>query len=151
MNMILRVMRLMTFLMPSIFLLANLGQAAMLFYGGGQIIDGTLTLGEYQKFSLYLVFVFIPVGQLGFIITQMAQAASSADRVFEIIDTENDVADAADAEVLSKVRGDLAFEDVTFRYFGGSDVVLNGVNFSAKSGETVAFVGDDGLWKIYDH
>jgi ATP-binding cassette subfamily B protein len=147
MNMILRVMRLMTFLMPSIFLLANLGQAAMLFYGGGQIIDGTLTLGEYQKFSLYLVFVFIPVGQLGFIITQMAQAASSADRVFEIIDTENEVTDAADAKVLAEVSGDLDFENVTFRYFGGSDVVLDGVNFSAKSGETVALLGMTGSGK----
>jgi ATP-binding cassette subfamily B protein len=119
----------------------------MLFYGGGQIIDGTLTLGEYQKFSLYLVFVFIPVGQLGFIITQMAQAASSADRVFEIIDTENEVTDAADAKVLAEVSGDLAFENVTFRYFGGSDVVLDGVNFSAKSGETVALLGMTGSGK----
>ena len=79
-----KVSRIFSFLFPFIFLIANLGQAAVLYFGGRQIINGTLTLGEWQKFSLYLIYVFIPMGQLGFIISLMAQAGASAERIFEI-------------------------------------------------------------------
>ncbi len=72
------VARLFTFLFPLVFLIANLGQAAVFYFGGQQIIQGTLTFGEWQKFSLYLVYVFFPLGMLGMIITQMSQAAASA-------------------------------------------------------------------------
>ncbi|MEK6221646.1 MAG: ABC transporter ATP-binding protein/permease, partial [Chloroflexota bacterium] len=147
MNSILKVMRIMTFLMPTIFLLANIGQAAILYWGGGQIINGTLTLGEYQKFSLYLVFIFIPVGQLGFIITQMSQAAASADRVFEILDAKSDVSDEPGAEPLPEVKGDVTFENVVFRYFGSEEPVLNGINIDAKAGQTVALLGMTGSGK----
>jgi ATP-binding cassette subfamily B protein len=146
-NMNLRVMRLMTFLMPTIFLLANLGQALVLYSGGSQIIASTLTLGEWQKFSLYLVFVFIPVGQLGFIITQMSQASASAGRVFEILDAQNDVVDQPGAAPLPAVEGRVAFDQVSFRYFGGEDPVLNQVSFTAEPGQTVALLGMTGSGK----
>ena len=57
-----KVNRIFSFLFPFIFLIANLGQAAVLYFGGRQIIGGTLTLGEWQKFSLHLIYVFIPMG-----------------------------------------------------------------------------------------
>jgi ATP-binding cassette subfamily B protein len=147
MGQMLRVMRLMTFLMPTIFLLANLGQAVVLYFGGRQIIAGTLTLGEWQKFSLYLVFVFIPVGQLGFIITQMSQAAASAGRVFEILDARSEVADEPGSRPLASVRGRVEFKEVTFRYFGGETPVLDGVSFTAQAGQTVALLGMTGSGK----
>ena len=84
----LKVGRTFSFLFPVIFLIANLGQAAVLYFGGRQIIGGTLTLGEWQKFSLYLAYVFLPMGQLGFIINLMSQASASAQRIFEILDTQ---------------------------------------------------------------
>ena len=87
-----QVSRVFSFLFPVIFLIANLGQAAILYFGGVQIINGTLTFGEWQKFSLYLIYVFFPLGQLGFIISQMSQAAASAQRIFEILDAKSDVA-----------------------------------------------------------
>lgn len=146
-NKMLNVMRLMTFLMPLIFLLANLGQAAILYYGGSQIIDGTLTLGEYQKFSLYLIFIFIPVGQLGFIITQMAQAAASATRIFEILDAKSDVEDEPNAKALPKVKGNVSFDNVIFRYFSGGDPILKNVTFSATAGQTIALLGMTGSGK----
>jgi ATP-binding cassette subfamily B protein len=146
-NKTLRVMRLMTFLMPTIFLLANLGQALVLYAGGRMILNGALTLGEWQKFSLYMVFVFIPVGQLGFIITQMSQASASAGRVFEILDAQSDVVDAPGARPLPAVKGKVTFEDVTFRYFGGETPVLQGVNFHAEPGQTIALLGMTGSGK----
>jgi ATP-binding cassette, subfamily B, multidrug efflux pump len=141
------VARLFTFLFPVIFLIANLGQAAILYVGGRQIITGTLTLGEWQEFSLYLVYLFFPVAQLGFIITQFGQAAASADRIFEILDTKSDIVDKPDAIDLPSVTGNVKFENVTFRYFGGGQPVLKDVTFEAKAGERIALLGATGSGK----
>jgi ATP-binding cassette subfamily B protein len=140
------VTRVFSFIFPVVFLIANLGQAAVLYFGGRQIIYGTLTFGEWQKFSLYLVFVFFPLGQLGLIISQMSQASASANRVFEILDTQSEVTDRPGAIELPPVEGRIEFEDVLFKYFGG-DPVLKGVSFTAPPGATVALLGATGSGK----
>jgi ATP-binding cassette, subfamily B, multidrug efflux pump len=143
----LKVARIFSFLFPVIFLIASLGQAAILYFGGLQIINGTLTLGEWQKFSLYLAYVFMPMGQLGFIINLMSQASASAQRIFEILDTKNDIQDKPGALELAQVSGAVEFDNVTFRYFRGGDAVLNGVSFVAEPGQTVALLGATGSGK----
>jgi ATP-binding cassette subfamily B protein len=142
-----RVARVFSFLFPTIFLVASLGQVAVLYFGGRQIVFGTLTIGEWQKFSLYLLFVFFPIGQLGFIIGQMSQASASAERIFEILDASNDVVDKPGAEPLPPIRGEVAFEDVTFRYFSSSEPVLSGISFDVAPGQTVALLGATGSGK----
>ncbi len=142
-----RVARTFSFLMPVIFLIMNLGQAAAMYFGGRQIVDGTLTLGEWQKFSLYLIYVFFPMGQLGFIINLMSQAAASAQRIFEILDTKNEVENKPGAIELKDVKGHIQFEDVTFRYFKGGEPVLSHVSFQAKPGQTIALLGATGSGK----
>ena len=139
--------RLFTFLMPMIFLIANLGQASVLYVGGRQIIMGTLSLGEWQEFSMYLMYIFFPVAQLGFIITQFGQAAASATRIFEILDAKSDVTDKPDATPLPDVQGTIKFENVSFRYVGGGAPVLDNVNFEAKPGQTIALLGATGSGK----
>jgi ATP-binding cassette subfamily B protein len=141
------VIKIFSFLFPIVFLVANLGQVLVLFFGGRQILGGTLTLGEWQKFSLYLALVFIPVGQLGFIISQMSQASASANRIFEILDARNDVVDKPDALPLPPIEGRVAFEDVSFRYFDSGEDVLSHVSFVAQPGETVALLGSTGSGK----
>jgi ATP-binding cassette subfamily B multidrug efflux pump len=147
MNQGITVGKVFSFLFPVIFLLANLGQAAVLYYGGVQIIDSTLTFGEWQKFSLYLIYVFFPIGQLGFIISQMSQAGASATRIFEILNAQNDVTNKPDARPLAAISGELAFENVTFRYFGSGDPVLSNISFAAAPGQTVALLGATGSGK----
>jgi len=142
-----RVSAVLSFLFPVVFLVATLGQVAVLYFGGRQILGGMLTVGEWQKFSLYLVYVFFPLGQLGFIISQMSQAAASAHRVFEILDAKNEVVDKPGAVELPPVRGEVAFEGVGFRYFGSSEPVLSGITFTAQPGETVAVLGATGSGK----
>ncbi len=142
-----RVSRTFSFVFPLVFLIANLGQAAVLYFGGQQIIGGTLTFGQWQKFSLYLVFVFFPLGQLGLIISQMAQASASANRIFEILDTRSDVANRPGAITLPPIQGRVAFENVTFRYFSDGDPVLQNVSFVAEPGQTVALLGATGSGK----
>ncbi|MGI9148822.1 MAG: ABC transporter ATP-binding protein [Chloroflexota bacterium] len=143
----LKVARVFSFLFPVIFLIANLGQAGVLYFGGVQIINRTLSLGEWQKFSLYLMYVFMPMGQLGFIINLMSQASASAQRIFEILDTRNDIQDKPGALTLESVRGAVAFDNVTFRYFRGGDPVLSSVSFTVQPGQTVALLGATGSGK----
>jgi ATP-binding cassette subfamily B protein len=143
----LRVSRIFSFLFPVIFLVAQLGQAAILYFGGLQIMGGSLNLGEYQKFSLYLVYVFFPLGQLGFIIALMAQAAASAGRIFEVLDAKSEIADKPGATELPPISGHVEFRGVTFRYLGSSDPVLKGVSFVAEPGQTVALLGATGSGK----
>lgn len=142
-----RISRTFSFLFPFIFLIANLGQAAVLYFGGRQMINGTLTLGEWQKFSLYLIYIFIPMGQLGFIISLMAQAGASASRIFEILDARNEVENKPGAHELATVSGHVAFKNVTFRYFTGSQPVLQNISFEAEPGQTVALLGATGSGK----
>jgi len=139
--------RLFAFLFPLVFLTANLGQAAILYVGGKQIIVGTLTIGAWQEFSLYLMYLFFPIMMFGMIVTQMGQAAASADRIFEILDAKSDIVDKPNAAKLPAVNGEVKFENVTFRYVGGGDPVLKNVTFEAKPGETIALLGATGSGK----
>jgi ATP-binding cassette subfamily B multidrug efflux pump len=143
----LAVSRTFAFLFPVIFLIIQLGQVGILYFGGRQIVEGTLALGEYQKFSLYLIYIFFPLGQLGFIISLMAQAAASATRIFEILDAKSDVSDKPNAVTLPQIQGHVEFKDVTFRYFGSSDPVLSNVTLDAIPGQTIALLGATGSGK----
>ncbi|HSD85282.1 MAG TPA: ABC transporter ATP-binding protein, partial [Anaerolineae bacterium] len=142
-----KVARVFSFLFPVVFLIANLGQAAVTYAAGNQIINGALSLGEWQEFSLYLFLVFFPMAQLGMIITQMSQAAASASRIFEILDAKSDVADKPDAQPLPAIQGRVQFNEVTFRYPGGGAPVLNHVNLEAQPGQTIALLGMTGSGK----
>jgi ATP-binding cassette subfamily B protein len=143
----LKVGRIFSMLFPLIFLLAQIGQAVLTYFGGQQIVNGTFDLGGYQEFSLYLIFVFLPLGQLGFIISLMAQASASADRIFEILDAKSDVNDKPNAQALPAIKGEVEFKNVTFRYFGSGDPVLKHISFEAKPGQTIALLGSTGSGK----
>jgi ATP-binding cassette subfamily B multidrug efflux pump len=141
------VSRVFSFLFPVVFLVANLGQAAVLYFGGRQIIGGTLTVGQWQEFSLYLVYIFLPMAQLGLIITQMSQASASATRIFDILDAKSDVEDDPDAQPLREIQGKVEFEDVSFSYFNSGDPVLSHINIKAEPGQTIAMLGATGSGK----
>lgn len=143
----LRVARTFSLLFPVIFLIAQLGQVAILYFGGRFILDGSISLGVYQKFSLYVIYVFFPLGQLGFIISLLAQASASATRIFEILDAKSDVTNKPDAIDLPPIQGHVLFEHVTFRYFNSGEPVLRDISFEAKPGQTVALLGGTGSGK----
>ena len=146
-NQSLTVSRVFGFLFPVVLLVANLGQASVLYFGGKQIVNASLTLGEYQEFSLYLIYLFLPLAQFGIIITQLGQASASAARIFEILDATSDVQDKPDALTLPAVSGRVTFDNVTFKYPGGGDPVLSEVNFTVEPGQCVALLGATGSGK----
>lgn len=143
----LKIARAFSFLFPMIFFVGQIGQAVILYFSGVQIIDGSLGIGEYQKFNLYLVYVFFPLGQLGLIVSLMAQASASAERIFEIIDTKSEITDKPNAITLPPIQGEVEFRDVTFRYFNSTAPVLSKVSFVAKKGQTIALLGATGSGK----
>lgn len=143
----LKVSRVFSFIFPIVFLIVNLGSGAIMYFGGRQIIEGTMTVGEWQKFTMYLMYVFFPLGMLGMIINQVAQAAASATRIYEILDTRNEVENKAGALDLRTVQGRVEFDNVTFRYFKGSEPVIDGVSFEAQPSQTIALLGATGSGK----
>ena len=142
-----RIAWIFSILFPLIFLLSNVGQVVILYFAGQQIVPGEIGLGEYQSFTLYLLYVFFPLGQLGFIISLMAQASASATRIFEILDTESEVKNKPNAQDIPAIEGKVEFKDVTFRYFDSGDAVLSNVSFEAVPGQTIALLGATGSGK----
>jgi len=100
--------RLQSFNLPLLHLIANLSSVVILWYGGTQVIDGHLTLGELVAFTAYVAQLVTPVRYLGMILPAIAMASASAERVFEILDTIPDVREEPGAPELTIQRGTYA-------------------------------------------
>jgi ATP-binding cassette subfamily B protein len=125
--------------------LPRLGLALVLLVGGLMVIDGHATVGTIVAFNSYVLMLQPPFRMLGMMIMLGQRASASAGRIYEILDTPSDVVDAADA-IDVPLRGDLAFEDVSFAYPNGT-LALHGLNLRIRPGETVAVVGGTGSGK----
>ena len=132
---------------PVIFLVANLANLAVVWYGGGLVIGGNLSLGTLVAFSTYLAFLLMPIFQLGFTSQTMSRAGASSARVFEVLDAESEVRDRPGAKSLVRIEGRVAFDHVSFRYAGQDKNILDDVSFTVEPGETVALVGTTGSGK----
>ena len=118
----------------------------VLWFGGPAVIDGTISIGTLFALISYIGILQAPVRQLGFIVNQAATTGAAANRVFEIMDMPNEVADRTNAAELENVHGDVAFEHITFGY-NPDRPVLQDVNFHVGAGQRVAFVGPTGSGK----
>ncbi|HZW04562.1 MAG TPA: ABC transporter ATP-binding protein, partial [Anaerolineaceae bacterium] len=130
---------------PLLFLLANAGTVAIVYYGGTQVIQGALTIGEVIAFITYLGQLVEPIRRLGLIIPAVAIAGSAAERIFDILDTVSEVKDEPGASPLGDIRGDVRFENVSFQY--GRRKVLRDISFEAAAGQTIALLGATGSGK----
>lgn len=142
-----QVNRVLSLAFPTIFGISNVATLLVYWLGGAQVIRQGLTMGELVAFSNYVMMAFSPVLMLGAIITFMSSASASAERIYDILDTQSEVVDQPGAQSLPPTQGRVAFEDVTFRYFGSGDPVLNGVSFVAEPGQTIALLGMTGSGK----
>ena len=122
------------------------GSILIWFVGGQQIFNGELTLGQLFMFQHLMHRFFGPVYTLCHMNERFVRAATSADRVFEILDTPPSVADKKDAVALEKVQGNVEFRDVYFSYDTEKNA-LNGVSFHAEAGEMIGLVGHSGAGK----
>jgi ABC-type multidrug transport system fused ATPase/permease subunit len=127
-------------------MLVGLGALASVFavwYGGHLVVDGQLKIGELTAFLIYLTVLQLPVRSLGFVITILARAQSSGERIFEIIDAESAVKEKPNPVELNDVRGEVTFDHVAFGYDSVS-AVLKDVSLDAKPGEMIALLGPTG-------
>ena len=120
--------------------------AIILLFGGWRVLSGALSIGDLAAFVFYMQILAMPVRMSGFLVNAYARAASGGQRLFEILDTESDVVEKANAKELGRVRGHVRFEEVSFSYEEGKSVLKN-INFEAEPGKVVALLGPPGSGK----
>jgi ATP-binding cassette, subfamily B, bacterial MsbA len=132
---------------PLMEVLAALGIMGALWYGGQQVISGTMTPGDFFSFTAAVALLYGPVRQLSRIVNTVQQSTSSVERVFEILDQAPAIADRPGALALDAFRERLVFEQVSFRHADSEELTLRDVSLTVGRGEVVAFVGMSGAGK----
>jgi len=129
--------------LPILQLIGSFGTAAIVWYGGLRIESGVMTVGGVQAFLSYMMFMLWPILDLARVYAEMQRSVASAERVFSLIDAVPDIMDRSDAIEPGKLKGEIAFEDVTFEYEEGQKV-LEHFTLHVKCGEHIALVGPTG-------
>ncbi len=118
----------------------------ILWFGGGRVIDGRLTPGELAQFIFYMQILSMPVRMIGWMVNSYARATSAGQRLFEILDYESPVEDSTDALPMARARGHVRFENVSFAYEGGGNVLTN-ISLDVPPGKVIALLGAPGSGK----
>jgi ABC-type multidrug transport system fused ATPase/permease subunit len=134
------------FYIPLLSFLPLLSQAAILYVGGHMVANGTLSLGDFVAFNLFLALLVLPLRQLGMWIGQAQRATASGERIFQVLDEPEQITDAADARELPPGPGRIAFEHVTFGY-EPTRPVLHEIDLELEAGRIVALIGHTGSGK----
>ena len=137
---------------PAVELLAAVGTAAIIFYGGSQVIDNEIQVGVIVAFIGYLATFFDPIQQLSQLYTTYQQGMAALDKIFDLLDTESDMIDAPGAIDPGTLRGEIELEEVWFSYAqddepGDAIWALRDVDLHVPPGQTLALVGATGAGK----
>ena len=139
--------RLRAFYNPFIGFLPQLGLAALVLVGGSQVINGTITVGDFVAFYGYVVMLTSPMRTLGVMLGMAQRAVASGARVFEILDRGPELVAPSGAPALPAGGGRVELRGVTFGYDDGDEPVLRDIDLDVEAGQTVAVVGATGSGK----
>jgi ATP-binding cassette subfamily B protein len=131
---------------PLFTLILSVAIFLLLWFGGPRAVAGEITVGSLFALISYVLMLNGPVLRVGFLVNMATSAGASASRVFEIIDTRNEIEEAPDALPLTNARGAVHFEGVSFAYQEGRSI-LQEVSFVAQPGEVIALIGPTGSGK----
>lgn len=138
--------QLMATLTPVVELVAAIGVTMIIWYGGNNVINDTITAGSLVAFLTYAVNISNPIKRLTRVIGNIQKALAAAQRVFMIIDMPEEIAESRDAKQLPEVSGKVEFQNVSFAYDDKGNVITD-LSFSVKPGEVIAIVGPSGAGK----
>ena len=127
---------------PIMEFIISFGVAGVIYVGGSNVLQGTLSASEFFSFITAMVLVFTPIKRLLASYNNVQRSLGAAERVFEVMDEKPEIVDGPDARDLGKALGEMEFRDVHFKY--DDDYVLQGVDLQAKRGEVIALVGPSG-------
>lgn len=139
-------MRLSAWNQPLLVLSLNVVTVLVLWVGGIAVINRTLSLGTLVAVTNYILLLGTPVRTFGFMINWWVRGLSGGTRIFSVLDTPSDITDAPDAKVLQKLAGHVRYENVSFAYSNGVEV-LKDITIDAQPGQTIAILGPTGSGK----
>lgn len=120
---------------------------AIVILGGASIVNTSLSAGDFVAFLLYANYLIGPAKHLVHMISQFQEGFAGFDRFMEIMNISPDIQDRDDAVTLSIVKGDITFDNVSFKYNENQEYILQNLSFTAKSGDYIALVGFSGVGK----
>ena len=132
---------------PMIGFLPNLGLAMILLFGGREVIDGSLSIGNFTAFYAYLLLLISPMRTLGYMLSAAQRATASGARIFEILDRAPRMTVPDDAPALPPGRGEVSFRDASLTFDGAPHAALRDIDLEIDGGATVALVGAMGSGK----
>ena len=141
--------RAMTFMMPTMMLIMNCITVLIVWIGGYSVNDGAMQVGDMMAFMTYTMQIVMSFLMITMVSVMLPRAGVAADRIEEILRTDSSIVDAkkTEDEKLTQCRGELRFEDVSFKYPGAEGDVLEHISFTAKPGQTTAVIGSTGCGK----
>jgi ABC-type multidrug transport system fused ATPase/permease subunit len=131
---------------PLLSFIPLLAQATVLLAGGWMVVQGTLTVGQFVAFNLFVVMLIMPLRMLGMWIGQAQRATASGERIFEVLDEPEEIADRPEAAELPPGGGRVRFDGVTFAYTPGRPVLAE-LDLEIPAGSNVALIGHTGSGK----
>jgi ATP-binding cassette subfamily B protein len=133
---------------PLMILITGISIILVIWYGGYQVIKGTMTLGQLTSFLIYLGYLIWPMIAFGWIINLTQRAAASMDRLLEVMRVQPQIRDTEETDFsIKQINGEIEFKDVWFKYPDSKNYVLKGVSFKVEQGQTVGIVGYTGSGK----
>lgn len=143
----LQLIRLSGIFHPILQFFIGLGFIAVLWYGGGLVIGGTISIGQFVQFTLYLGYLVWPMIALGWVINIFQRGMASMGRMNQIMSIQPAISDADNLNGIDEIEGQIEFRDLTFTYSGAREPALKEINLHIAAGQTVAFVGAVGSGK----
>ncbi len=131
---------------PSVELISSAAIAMIIWYGGGEVIQGTITIGVLFAFVQYVEMFFRPIRDLSEKYNILQTSMASSERIFNLLDNKTFINNPTNPLPLPKIKGHIQFKDVWFSY-NENNYVLKNINFEIKPGESVAIVGHTGAGK----
>ena len=140
--------RCMTFMMPLMMLIMNGISVLIVYVGAHHIDEGALQVGDMMAFIQYTMQIIMAFLMISMLSVMLPRASVSANRIVEVLDTDVSIREPEQAKLPEQDRkGEVEFSHVSFRYPGAEEEVLHDITFTAKKGETVAFIGSTGSGK----